>query len=384
LRFECDDMAERGVYFRVSISALLCAGLIAGCSRQASTPGPAPKASAAALSSSERNTSPPLEWKPGSHSAAVFDRMLQFRSERREKFKEFLAAYVASKGNVKYPRLARLKASVLKWFFMDDNDYAHLPAYMKVFEGTGPYRRLVTKPGYSYVAGTIFLPCKASRLNARFETAFAYVGGWGVGGAGKAVDAGFQRGDKFDDYAAFILAQDFPQISKYPRFACGHSVAFRFYAASDRTLRLWTRGVTTSGKVEVVVADLNHKPSYGWPPDGGGSENGIVLKRMTTIGQANADQALPDDVAWDANGSYFGHYANDRKPLVRWSNVVVGRVDAKGNPSRVVPWGVAESNLTFRAGSLNYPSDLRKIWFTCTACPDESNAIDLAKSRPRP
>ena len=377
-------MAERGAYFEAFVVVLVCAGLaLAGCARPASTPAPAPKPSAVATQGSNGNASPALEWKPGSHSAAVTDRMLRFRVEHREKFDAFLKEYVASHGNVNFPRLARLKASLLNWFFMDDSDYKQLPAYMKVFEGTGPYRRLVTKPGYSYVAGTVYLPCKATRLDARFETAFAYVGGWGVGAYGKAVDAGFQRSDKFDDYAAFILAQEFPQISKYPRFRCGHAVDFRFYAVTDQILRFWTKGVTTSGKVEVVVADLNHKPSYGWPPDGGGSENGIVLKRMTTIGQADADRALPNGVAWDANGSYFGHYAGDRKPLVRWSNVTVGRVDSKGKPVALVPWDVAVSNLTFRAGSLNYPSDLRKIWFTCTACPEESNAIDLGKPKPK-
>jgi hypothetical protein len=265
---------------------------------------------------------------------------------------------------------------------MTEADFEHLPGYMKVFTGTGPYRRLISNPGYSYVAGTVFLPCKAARLHANFETAFAYLGGWGTGSAGKAVDAGFQRSDKWDNYSLFILAQDFRQISKYPRFACGHPVDFRFYAASDRELRLWTKGVTTNRRVDVVVARLEHPVKYGWPPDGGGTKDGIVLKRMTTIGQANADEALPEGVQWDEDGSYFGHYAGDRQPRVRWSNLVIGRVDSKGRPIDLVPWGIDQSNLTFRAGMLNYPLDPRNIWYTCTACPDESNAINLAGGKP--
>lgn len=329
----------------------------------------------------EESAGPVLDWKPGSHSADVFDQLQEFRLKQREKFKDFMLAYEASHGNVKYPRLARFRKFLIHSVSMTEDDFEHLPGYMKVFTGTGPYRRLISQPGYSYVAGT-FLPCKAARLHASFETAFAYVGGWGVSAAGKAVDAGFQRSDKFDNYALFILAQDFPQISKFPRFACGHSVDFRFYAASDRELRLWAKGYTTNGRVEVVEATLEHYPKYGWPPNGGGNKDGIVLKRMTTIGQANADEALPDGVRWDEDGSYFGHYAGDNQPRLRWSNLVVGRVDPNGKPVDVVPWGVDQANLTFRVGMLNYPTDPRKILFTCTACRDESNAINLAGGKP--
>jgi len=320
---------------------------------------------------------PAAQWKPGSHAATVFERMLQFRAEHRKKFADFMAAYVASHGNVNNPRLARMHAQILKWFVFTERDYENMPGYMKVFSGTGPYRRLISKPGYSYVAGTVFLPCKAAHLNPKFETAFAYLGGWGVGKAGKAVDAGFQRSDAYDNYALFISAQDFRQISKFPRFECGHAVDFRFYAASDRELRLWAKGVTTNGRVEVVEARLEHSPKYGWPADGGGTNEGIVLKRMTTIGQDNAEAHLPPGVSWDTSGTYFGHYANERQPRIRWSNLVIGRVDAKGNPVDVRPWDVARTDLSPHEGMLNYP-DPRRIWFTCTACSDESNAINLS------
>lgn len=353
------------------LTAVLCAAVM-GCSK---SPAPTPP-------SGRAGASPALEWKPGSHAATVFERLQELRIDRREKFKAFITAYAASHGNVEYPGLAHLKKFLVHALAMTEGDYEHLPGYMKVFTGTGPYRRLITKPGYSYVAGTVYLPCRAARLHANFETAFAYVGGWGAGRAGKAVDAGFQRSDLHDNYSLFLLAQDFPQISKFPRFACGHSVNFRFYAASDRVLRLWAKGVTTNGRVEAVEARLEHAPSYGWPADGGGATDGIVLKRMTTIGQADADEALPDNVPWDENGSYFGHYAGDRTPRIRWTKMVVGRVNARGNPVDTVPWGVAQSNLTFKAGMLNYPSSPRNIWFTCTACPDESNAINLAGGKP--
>ena len=349
--------------------SLTCAAAT-GCSRSGNEPAPI----------ASRDTAPARQWKPGSHSASIFERILRFRQRERKKFEAFLTSYGATHGDVRNPAMTKLRMLAGQWLSMTATDYANLPAYLKAFDGTGPYRRLVTKPGYSYVAGTVFLPCNATRLHPKFETAFAYVGGWGIGSAGTAVDAGFQRSNLYDNYAAFINAQGFPQISKEPRFVCGHPVDFQFYAASDRELRLWTKGFTENNRVEVVEARLVHPQSYGWPADGGGTDDGIVLKRMTTIGQNDATSALPKGMPWDSDGSYFGLDPNERRPLVHWWNLVVGRVDAEGKPVRIEPWAVAQTNETPKAGTFNYPDNPRVIWFTCTACPDELDAIDLASN----
>lgn len=319
-----------------------------------------------------------LQWKPGSHEARVVERIQAFRTTHRREFATFMNAFAASHGDVNHPELARLRQRLARWLQLSDADIALLPVYMKTFSGTGPYRRLITKPGYSYAAGTVFLPCGATHLDPKFEVAFAYVGGWGVGSAGKAVDAGFQRSNLYDDYAAFINAQGFPQISKEPRFKCGHSIDFRFYAASDTELRLWARGLTENNRIEPVEASFKHPANYGWPANGGGPIEGIVLKRMTTIGQNDATNALPKGVEWDADGSYFGLDGSGR-PLVRWSNLVVGRVDAKGNPVDVVPWNYEHMDERNRIGTFNYPNNPLVIQYTCTGCTDELDAIDLKK-----
>ena len=353
--------------FAISSTCAICTG----CTHP--TKEPVPVATAA--------TAPAQQWKPGSHSAAVFERILQLRQRERKKFETFLAAYDASHGDVNNPATTELRKLATQWLAMTGNDYENLPVYMKAFDGTGPYRRLVTKPGYSFVAGTVFLPCNANRLHPQFETAFAYVGGWGVGDTGKAVDAGFQRSNIYDNYAAFINAQGFPQISKEPRFVCGHPIDFRFYAASDQELRLWARGLTENNRVEVVEARLEHPSSYGWPANGGGPADGIVIKRMTTIGQNDANSALPKGVSWDADGSYFGLYPGEKRPLVHWSHLVVGRVAPNGEPIDTESWSTAESDESPRAGMFNYPRDPLVILFTCTACPDESDAINLSAKR---
>lgn len=319
-----------------------------------------------------------LQWKPGSHEARVVERIQEFRKTHREEFATFMKAFAASHGDVNHPEMARLRERLTSWLQLSDADIALLPVYMKTFSGTGPYRRLITKPGYSYTAGTVFLPCTATHLDPKFEVAFAYVGGWGVGSAGKAVDAGFQRSNLYDNYAAFINAQGFPQISKEPRFKCGHSVDFRFYAASDTELRFWAKGLTENDRVEPVEARLTHPANYGWPANGGGPIEGIVLKRMTTIGQNDATNALPKGVEWDADGSYFGVDRSGR-PLVRWSNLVVGRVDGKGDPVDIVPWNYEHMDESARMGTFNYPNDPLVIQFTCTGCTDEIDAINLKK-----
>ena len=318
------------------------------------------------------------QWKPGSHEAGVMYRIQRFRIAHREQFASFMKAFAASHGDVNHPELAGLRQRLAGWFGLSNADYALLPVYMKTFSGTGPYRRLVTKPGYSYAAGTVFLPCNVTHVDPKFEVAFAYVGGWGVGKTGKAVDAGFQRSNVYDDYAAFINAQGFPQISKEPRFPCGHPIDFRFYAASDTELHFWAKGLTENNRVEVVEARLTHPANYGWPANGGGPVDGIVLKRMTTIGQNDATGALPQGVEWDADGSYFGVGTSGR-PLVRWSNLAIGRIDPKGNPVGVVPWNFEHTDETARAGMFDYPNDPLVIRFTCTGCTDEIDAINLKK-----
>jgi len=54
--------------------------------------------------------------------------------------------------------------------------------------------------------------------------------------------------------------------------------------------------------------------------------------------------------------------------------------DADGKPVRIEPWAVAQTDETPKAGTFDYPSARRVIWFTRTACPDELDAIDLASN----
>jgi hypothetical protein len=357
-----------------SAFVLACVLSAAACSS-----APASQQSASPDATHEPAAPTARDFKPGSHGAAVFGRMQKFRVDHPGEWKHIIAAYEAGHGDVNHPAMRGIRNKIMSWLAIGSEDYAKLPVYLKTFAGSGPYRRLITKPGYSYVSGSVFLPCKAAHLHPNFEVAFAYVGGWGTGSAGTAVDAGFQRSNAFDDYAAFINAQGCPQISKEPRSVCDHTIDFALSAMSDTDLRLWTRGYTENKKIETVVADLKHPAAYGWPSDGGGSAQGIVLKRMTTIGQNDPDKNLPPGVAWNQDGSYFGRLPGDKTPKVRWTNMKVGQVGADGKPANVTAWGLAQTDETLNAGTRNYPNSAFNIWFTCTGCPNESDAINLEK-----
>ena len=325
--------------------------------------------------------STPQQWKPGSQASIGFEKLQRLRESQPGRFKQLLEAYAASHGDLAHPRLVALRNDLLRWASFGSSEYQQLPAYMKSFSGSGPYRRIITKPGYSYVSGNVFLPCNATQVHPKFETAFAYVGGWGAGKDGKAVDAGFQRSNLFKDYAVFIRAQGFKQISKEPRFTCG-PVDFKFYAASDTELVFWARGATDRARNEVIIARLRHPVSYGWPANGGGPTDGIVLKRMTTIGQSTSAGKLPGGTPWNADGSYFGRSQNGTRPLVHWSALAVGQVDSRGNAVNVTPWGPAQTLERAQGGMFNYPDNPFTIWFSCTGCPDETDAIDLSSTRP--
>jgi hypothetical protein len=264
---------------------------------------------------------------------------------------------------------------------------AQNPVGVRLYPGSGPYHRVFTNPGYSYVQGSVYLPCGVVSLDARSETAFAYVGGWGAGDKGTAVDAGFQYSPVYKNYALFIRGQTSAhqqrkQISERPRFVCGHKVRFKFLAYSDTELRFSAYGSTADDngrnrvKHDEIEAHLHHGKGYSWPANGGGPVNGIILKRMTTIGQSGIERTLPPGLTWDTDGSYFGHTAKSKEPLVRWSDLLVGTVDSHGNPAHLVRWGTAQ---TFRAANpdaLDYPSTAVIVF--CGGCVSEANAIDLS------
>jgi hypothetical protein len=136
---------------------------------------------------------------------------------------------------------------------------------------------------------------------------------------------------------------------------------------------------------EMARASVTHVPT--WSRSGGGSHDGIVLKRMTTIAQKQMQGALPAGVTPEDNESYFGHADGARDtPLVHWRNVHIGKVGADGSlPTNPVLWRRAQTYaLSTDPGVYNYPNasviidDCLRTSIGAGACADEVIAVDLS------
>jgi len=154
---------------------------------------------------------------------------------------------------------------------------------------TGPYRRVWSQPGFSWMTATIFLPSKnaappdiAIGAGETGDTPFVYTGGWGTGG--QAVDAGFQYSPTFDNWALFLKFQGKPEKVANPdtRFVGGNPVQLTFEVTEDNVLLVTAEGVRQDGNPAPITVQLTPAEGVvGWPASG----DGVILKRMTSIGQ---------------------------------------------------------------------------------------------------
>jgi len=179
-------------------------------------------------------------------------------------------------------------------------------------EKSGPYRRVFSRPGYSFQSARVYLPGEAAgemheeKAAGKGDTAFIYMGGWG--GKGGAVDAGFQHGHAGggpqDDWAPFFLVQQVGAASAVTvsdQKQSGGS-PWRLLPSSEAELHFW---VSQEGDVTYLsmfasgMTSVDRTPStltlrapvdasFGW--DAAGGDN--ILKRMTTIGQNYGQEFL--------------------------------------------------------------------------------------------
>lgn len=243
----------------------------------------------------------------------------------------------------------------------------------KQFHDTGPYRRVNSRFGYSYVRGTIYLPCHPAQLSPE-ETGMIYTGGFGVGRFGVAVDAGFQYSSTYDNYALFLKVD---RPNNYPRdprrLRCNQPVVIEFGPFTNGRLTARATGATPDQYAEVSAPV---SPS-DWPLDGGRPKDGVSIKRMTTIAQPAGWSADPTsnlfNPRWDSSGSYFGHVAADRTPTIEWRNFQLGR--SSGGSSGAVKWTSWVPQLTLRVDL--YPFDPTRVVCSPAGSQAEATAIDL-------
>lgn len=204
---------------------------------------------------------------------------------------------------------------------------------------TGAFRRVVSPSGYSYVAGTVYVPCNASNYAAG-EGGYEMFGGWGAVNR-DAADAGlehylanqpavgnaenlavfikYQPGGAQVNGSYFWYTEPVSQKDIYVKgygahLHCGQTIAMYFYPSPDGVLNIEADGyVMQDGTYEGVTAVYNTPGGASeWPMSGGGA-NGMVVKRFTGLAQPNG---------LSYNGSTEGIVNGN--PAILWDSVELG------------------------------------------------------------
>lgn len=134
---------------------------------------------------------------------------------------------------------------------------------------TGPFRRVLSKPGFAYCAASVFLPERGDietlmspdangveKLKVSGDTVFVYMGG--KGGSGGEVDAGMQFNAASNNWSLFLLAAGgfgfvygpFPEASPHPRFSANQPVFLEFEVVGLNVLQVRATGKDVTGKTD--------------------------------------------------------------------------------------------------------------------------------------
>ena len=215
------------------------------------------------------------------------------------------------------------------------------------FPGTGPYRRVYSDTGASYLSVSVFLPGSPQVSMSGSDTAYVYVGGWGAGGAG-AVDAGFQYSPTFNNWSLFAAGVGVGRVnygSSSTRMAANQTVQLSFAVTQSGTnvnLTVQATGTQING-AGLVTQSVSLANVAGWSP---GGQN--TLKRMTSIAQAGGDNFT----------------SGSRISGVAWSNAVIG-LDA------------ASASTWTGGGAQNYPTSPAVVSVSYVNAANETDAISL-------
>lgn len=217
-----------------------------------------------------------------------------------------------------------------------------IQAARAVFSGTGPYRRVWSTTGFSWMRATIYLPSKANNeivYGSPHDAAYVYAGGWGE--SAQAVDAGMEHETGTDQWCAFIKCKHFHYDK---RFLAGQEVILTLSVTADDSLLLTVTGNGLDGQAQTATVSLSggdEDPLIGWPASG----SGVVLKRMTSIAQN------PQNLR-----------SGSRISGVKWSNVQIGTSAADATA-----WMAQQTD-----GHMNFPdTSAISVEFT-----DNSNEVD--------
>ncbi|WP_415640049.1 hypothetical protein [Paenibacillus sediminis] len=196
--------------------------------------------------------------------------------------------------------------------------------------GSGPYRRVYSNDGYSWISTYVTLPGGSNVKDNNsaapyYDTAYVYTGGWGATDVG--VDAGMQHSTMYDDWAPSTLANG-QMVTSTPRYKSGQDIYLKFYVTATNEVTLAVSGITTTGESKTTT--IVRSGVSGWTKDG----SKMRLKRMTTIGQKNGESFT--------TGSFMKG--------VHWHDITIGYYNSTGSLV-YTGWGSSQTGGTYNNDS---------------------------------
>ncbi len=223
---------------------------------------------------------------------------------------------------------------------------------------SGAFHGVRAVNGYSAVRAEVSIPCGVRHFvtgpgvnevtgqpgDVDLETGYIYIGGWGAGPRGVAVDAGLQKSSAqamSDEYAFYFkYASNKPITSA--RFPCGGpDVILELYPLTDRLLVFTATGVLENGTRSTLTIVQKTDPADGWTPQGGTRSDGIIIKRIVAIAQPASWRQASNRLAATRfiSGTYFGvDGPHDRTPRILWKNCEIGSVSPSAHYPEYRAW----------------------------------------------
>ncbi|MGV7115167.1 hypothetical protein PQ460_20155 [Paenibacillus sp. KACC 21273] len=216
--------------------------------------------------------------------------------------------------------------------------------------GTGPYRRVYSSTGYSWLSMKVHIPSETEIKDlgpgtSTGDTGYIYTGGWG-GDKSLTVDAGMQHNTLKKNWSGAIrVSGNSAPFDMTNRYQPNQDVQMKFYVNANNSVTLVITGILIDGikKTQTVVAE-----AQGFTLDG--SNN--ILKRITSIGQTKGKENF-------ATGSYMNN--------IHWYDVNIGKSSINNTP-----WNSGSQS----GGLCSYPNNT-KVKTSYTNQGEETVSIDL-------
>ncbi len=223
--------------------------------------------------------------------------------------------------------------------------------------GEGPYRRVGSNTGYSWMSGYLTLPASSNVYvpnggvmekddpdNFQKDTPYAYFGGTCSGG--KEIDAGMMYNGGKKNWSLFIAAGENALQNDTVRFRANQKVFLKYYVSGSNEVTVSVEG-TLDGSTGTQKRTLTLANATGWNTSG----NRCSLKHVVSMAQ----------------GDYENFKSGAYVKGVKWSDIYIGTSSANN----------AAWTASYGANIINYPTNKQGLTISYTNPGNETVSIDL-------